>query len=413
MDLLKGDLNLIKAERAKKVPNDFLIADIGMGIEKLLDTFEIAIRLDELSAKPLAHAAKLRGNEEEHELYTLGEKFRCFSTVLVHPETGLQMAPKQNGCGGKEGGATSSSVFHHVLSPSEDSATWQLFFDVLVQQLEAAAFLIQENIETDNGYIQCSHLPDLYRVIYYITHDEGRHLYTALRNKSILYQQDGYTCSPCSPATDAATTEASKQEDEEDDEEESEEDNKVEEGNEKREVDDVVQQGGVITTAQEGYVSNHNDALRRKVLLHRDATAVPVPEVDMADVDNDNIYEDEKGDKDLEKQNEGGEGDADEESDKFSISYLANAKAKAKVNSNYVPYSRPIPVAQSITIDLSSFERRPHTTADVAYLDMLTQRCHEWIAHLTQIISMEVPYTRISVLEFIDILKQMPIPIQV
>ena len=194
MELLRGDLNYIKAKREKEVPDDHLIADLGIGIEKLLDSFEIAIRLDEISAKPLAYGANLRGKSEQHENCTLGETFCCHLTALVHPESGIAMSPKLNGEGKATSGARSASIFHHIFPPSDDSATWQLFFDMLARSLDGAGFMMQENIETYNGHIDSSHLPDMFRVLHYIADGEGKLLYTELQKKSILYRQSTYSC---------------------------------------------------------------------------------------------------------------------------------------------------------------------------------------------------------------------------
>ena len=294
MDLFKGDLNLIRAERVKKVPNDHFIADIGIGIEKLMDTFEIAARLDELSPGPLTYGAKLRGNSKEDELYTLGEKYRCFFTALVHPESAALMAPEQNGDGHAKP-SVSPSIFHHVVPPCEDSVLWQLFFDTLVQSYEQGAYFIQENIETYSGFILSSHLPDLYRTMYYITHGEGKFLYAALRKKSMLYNENVFTC--------------------------------------ERATDEGV---------------------------------------------NDDTSRNEK---------------------------VGNAKDSG--DSESIPRQKKI-----IQIDTSSFERRPHNTSDENYLNMISTRCAELTLYLQEILIGHNAYTRDSVMEFLDIIKDFPVPIK-
>jgi hypothetical protein len=348
MDLLRGDLNLIRHERDKKVSNDHLIADVGRGIEKLLDTFEIAIRLDELSEKPLGHGAALRGREGEHERYTLGENFRCYRTVLVHPESGVLLAPKQNGLGlgassgaggGAAAGGAGGSVFHHIVPPSQDSATWQLFFDVLARALASAAFITQENIETDNGSIQSSHLPELYRVMYYITHDEGKHLYAALRSKSILFQQDRFTCDPVTDDDDHDAAAEGKEckggSEDKDGEESSSMDNKTD-----RSCIESQEEGAAPAATTAEKIDSHPQKEQQKK-------------------------------KEKEKQR------------------------------------------QSITIDLSSFERRPFSTAQGGgYLAMLAARCAEWVVMLMELVATDNAYTLSSTLEFIAMLVTMPVPIQ-
>jgi hypothetical protein len=239
--------------------------------------------------------------------------------------------------------------------------TWQLFFDVLAQSFESAAFLVQENIETDNGYLQATHLPDLYRVVYYITHDEGRFLYTALRNRSVLYQQKAFTCS----------REPAQQEEEEPARESTSSTPK-----EKKEVETTAE------AREKGTVVGNE-----KVTEHLDETE-HISGVSISDGPDDVV------------------------SDRTSTTTTPPAPPLPSPN-KYVPYSRPPPEkTQHITIDLTSFERRPFNTTDEAYLEALTVRCTEWIAYLKELVMLQNPYTRTSVLEFIDMLVQLPVPIQ-
>ena len=195
MHLIRGELNLIRKESEQKEPDDHFIAHAGKSVEKLLDTFEIATRIDEMSAAPLEYGAKLRGKYEAHGQYILGEPHRCHLTALVVPEIGLARAPKQNGVGpSSSGGKQLSSIFHHITPASKASEAWQLFFSVLVQNFELAAYYVHENIETENGHLDSSHLADLYRISHFITRDEGCHLYAALRQYSVLFDQKRYTC---------------------------------------------------------------------------------------------------------------------------------------------------------------------------------------------------------------------------
>lgn len=82
MEVIKGDMTLIRNEKLKSNPNDFLIADIGRGIEKLLDIIEISVRIDEHGKQYLEHGAILRGNQEADRVYTTGEPLRVFKMPL-------------------------------------------------------------------------------------------------------------------------------------------------------------------------------------------------------------------------------------------------------------------------------------------------------------------------------------------
>jgi hypothetical protein len=213
MEHIKGDLALIRIEKLKSDPNDFVIADIGRGIEKLLDVIEISVRIDEHSKPFLKHGASLRGKDEDHELFFIGEPMRTFKLTLgslvfimliysdnhvsiislcnyvlpVHPETAFRDMPEFNGMSCPTTTSSSSSlksrksepcllqtgasgkknhpgsIFQHIMPPNECANTWQMFFDTLHRSLSLATFLVQENIETARGHIFCTHIPDMMR----------------------------------------------------------------------------------------------------------------------------------------------------------------------------------------------------------------------------------------------------------
>eukprot|EP01041_Mallomonas_annulata_P007331 gene7330-14955_t len=170
MDLIKGDLQLIRSERAKPDQNDNLIADIGKAIEKLLDTFEIAIGIDDIAKKIILQRAKARGNRAEEAVSSLSDALVCWTLPLVHPESGHQMRPIENGCGL----TTSTPSIIQVLNPIDDiSDHWQLFFETLTRSYQSASYLVQENIETEKGNLSCSHKPELFKVLDFIRDNEG------------------------------------------------------------------------------------------------------------------------------------------------------------------------------------------------------------------------------------------------
>lgn len=187
MELIKGDLNLIKVEKAKTKPNDHLIADIGRGIEKLLDTIEISIRLDEIGKKVIGWGADLRNDQPNHNELMLGEPLRCYKTAIVHPELSFPINPSTNGNGNLQfHGAY--SLFQHIVPPNRESSTWQLLFEVLASSYSMASFLVQENIEAERGYLCCSHLPDLYKILNYLNTKQGDIMLGELRQICGLYQ---------------------------------------------------------------------------------------------------------------------------------------------------------------------------------------------------------------------------------
>jgi hypothetical protein len=62
MDLIKGDLALIKAEQLKPKPSEGLMNDMGKAIEKLLDTFEVSYRIAEIGQKTAKDRIRAKGN---------------------------------------------------------------------------------------------------------------------------------------------------------------------------------------------------------------------------------------------------------------------------------------------------------------------------------------------------------------
>ena len=51
MELIKGDLLLIKQEKMKNMSKDGFVAEMGNAIEMLFDTFDIAMKIDEICKK--------------------------------------------------------------------------------------------------------------------------------------------------------------------------------------------------------------------------------------------------------------------------------------------------------------------------------------------------------------------------
>ena len=183
MELIKGDLQLIKAERSKNTQNDILIADIGKAIEKLLDTFEVAMLIDQIEKKAHSTRARMRGMFLDDAKPS--DPLSCWKIALVHPESSQNIRPLANGCGVP--GAL-PSVLHRLEPPDDISECWQLFFEVLTRSYQSASYLVQENIETEKGHLDCSHKPEIRRVLKFINEEEGKYLMAHIVRVSVLYQ---------------------------------------------------------------------------------------------------------------------------------------------------------------------------------------------------------------------------------
>ena len=185
MELIRGDLLLIKREIEKSPINDAVIADIGKGIDLLLDTFDVAIIIDDTYKKLSCLRAKSRELQKALESkLSFSHPLNCWKTTLVHPESSITLRAEFNG----SGLAGSKPSYLQLIDDNiELDWSWQLFFETLTRALQTSGYLEQENLETAKGNLSFSHLPELQKIVGFIDDRGGRIFLDHVARGSPLY----------------------------------------------------------------------------------------------------------------------------------------------------------------------------------------------------------------------------------